>query len=413
MNNLLNKMNVFKAYPRDALLYILASFINSSGKALMWPLITLYVSTELGRTYGEAGMVILLQGLFSIFGEVIGGLLYHRVGARKLIVFSTGSSAILILSIVFITDWYSYIAIMSLLGMMNGITMPGIHSYIGFRWKEHRKRLFNFVYVCNNLGLAFGAAGGGLLASISFQLTYLVTGSITLFFTFFLFYFMKQDSSNNIEVSKGRMAKHKTPIQLLSNYRIFLFLSLGATFYWITFNFWGTGVGPYLVESGYDISVYSFLWTINGIVILAGQPITTFLKNTMAKTINSQLVAAAIFCVIGYSFLVFLHDNYVYFMIGMVVCTIGEMLILPPIPLYFSENTGNAAPFYLGISGGFASAGRMVGPLIIGNLYDIWGMISILVFVMVISFVTLTFFVIHSYSNRIISQSNRTYVETF
>ncbi|MFS0880299.1 MFS transporter [Metabacillus niabensis] len=413
--NILNKMNMFKAYPKDALVFILASFINSSGKALMWPLITLYVSSELGKSYGEAGMVILLQSLFGIFGEIIGGMLYYRLGPRKLIVGSTLASGIAILSIVFIENWYLYIVMMCALGMMNGITMPGVHSYIGFRWKEFRKRLFNIVYVCNNLGLAFGAAAGGLLAAISFQLTYVVTGVITIIFACFLFTFMESEAEETKQVNTGKILRHDAPITLLKDYKVYLFLSIGASFYWITFNFWGTGVGPYLVEQGYEISLYSFLWTINGIVILAGQPILIFLKRTIAKSINAQLITAAIFCTLGYTFLLLFHDHYNFFLLGMIVCTLGEMLILPAIPLYFSETTGRDAPFYLGVSGGFANIGRMFGPLIIGNLYDFFGIVSVLVCISGVSILTIIFFSLHAinYKSRTLSRNERKYLEMY
>ncbi|GAB7056985.1 MULTISPECIES: hypothetical protein [unclassified Paenibacillus] len=58
---------------------------------------------------------------------------------------------------------------------------------------------------------------------------------------------------------------------------------------------------------------------------------------------------------------------------GMIVCTIGEMLLLPAIPTFFSERTGKSAPFYMGLSDGFGNVGRMTRPTIYGNVYDHWG----------------------------------------
>ena len=381
--------------PLDARVYILASFINSSGKALMWPLITLYVSTELGRSYGEAGMVLLLQAFFGIIGEIVGGALYYKVGPRQLIFSSTLLSGIAIFSVIFVDNWYVYIGLMCMMGFVNGITMPGVNAYIGFRWASYRKSLFNTIYVFNNLGLAFGAAVGGVLASISFDLTYSVTGVITILFAFFLSSFMKEDVT--VRTSDLSKVKYDSSLTLLKDYKVYLFLAIGAVFYWITFNFWGTGAGPYLVELGYDISLYSLLWTINGFVILFGQPLLVFLKNTIAKSITRQIVLSSVFCFIGYFFLFHFNENYSYFIVAMVICTLGEMLLLPAIPLFFSEYTGEKAPFYMGLAGSFSNAGRMVGPLIIGNLLDGWGISLTMLFIIVCSVVSIAFFVIHLY----------------
>lgn len=54
-------MTILKNYPKEALFFIIASFINSMGNALMWPLTTLYVHNVLHRSYGDAGFVLLLQ----------------------------------------------------------------------------------------------------------------------------------------------------------------------------------------------------------------------------------------------------------------------------------------------------------------------------------------------------------------
>lgn len=68
------KLDLLKKYPRDALLFIAASFVNSTGKAIMWPLTTLYVHNIMGKSYGEAGLIVLYQALCSVIGEIVGGI---------------------------------------------------------------------------------------------------------------------------------------------------------------------------------------------------------------------------------------------------------------------------------------------------------------------------------------------------
>ena len=49
---------------------------------------------------------------------------------------------------------------------------------------------------------------------------------------------------------------------------------------------------------------------------------------------------------------------------------IGEMLISPAIPAFISERAGQAAPFYIGVTGGMGAAGRVIGPYAMGTMYD-------------------------------------------
>lgn len=412
-------LNLLKIYPKDALLFIAASFVNSTGKAIMWPLTTLYVHNIMGKSYGEAGLIVLYQALCSVIGEIVGGNLYYRLGPKLLIAGSFILSASALYGIAFTDSWPAYILCVCLLGFVNGIALPSLNAYVGFRWKEHRRTLYNLMYVCNNFGLSIGAMVGGLIASISFTLTYTFTGTTTLLFAIFLLFFMRVsggEASNSHPHSsqktdkKSTIAEEKNPFimeeahldrkSLLKNISIYLFISLGAMFFWFSFSLWSTGIAPYINEKGMDLKFYSLLWTINGFVILFGQPFTAWIKSRFAQTIVRQMFVSAIFSAMAFSFILFFHEQYIYLVLGMILATIGEMLLLPTIPTFFSERTGHYAPFYMGLSGGFSNVGRMIGPLMFGNVYDLWGIIPVIFLGTMSSFAALVMFYIHSNLNK-------------
>ncbi|MBW7458531.1 MFS transporter, partial [Paenibacillus sepulcri] len=187
-------LSVLRTFPRDALFFLMASFVNSTGKAIMWPLTTLYVHNVMGKSYGEAGLILLYQALASVVGEFIGGNLYYRVGPKTLITAAFTVSSAALFTIAFTHNWPLYMVLVCLLGISNGISMPSMNAYVGFRWKEHRRKLYNVMYVCNNFGLSIGAMVGGLIASISFSFTYMLTGGTTFLFAVFLFFFMKESA---------------------------------------------------------------------------------------------------------------------------------------------------------------------------------------------------------------------------
>lgn len=410
------KLDLLKKYPRDALLFIAASFVNSTGKAIMWPLTTLYVHNVMGKSYGEAGLIVLYQALCSVIGEFVGGNLYYRLGPKVLITGSFIISASALYGIAFTDSWTAYIVCICLLGFVNGIALPSLNAYVGFRWKEHRRTLYNLMYVCNNFGLSIGAMVGGLIASISFTLTYTFTGTTTILFALFLLFFMRLNTSKASQASEAQSSKINNIIDenhlhesgsvnldrksLLKNISLYMFISLGAMFFWISFSLWSTGIAPYIDEKGMDLKFYSLLWTINGLVILFGQPFTSWVKSRFAQTIVRQMFVSALFSAVAFTFILFFHEQYIYLVIGMILATIGEMMLLPTIPTFFSERTGLHAPFYMGLSGGFANVGRMIGPLMFGNVYDLWGIVPVIFIGTMSSFAALAMFYIHSNVNK-------------
>lgn len=393
------------------MLFILASFVNATGSAFMWPLTTLYVHNELQRSMGDAGFVLMLQSLAGIVGQFLGGALFHRLGAKKLIVGSLLLGAIAQVSILFTADWYVYMGLMSAVGFLNSVTMPAIQAFIGFRWKERRRELFNVVYVGNNLGMAIGTSLAGILASYSFALTFLFNGISTFGFAIFFFIFMNRYANmeaENLEVSQTHLEKDESAWHLLFRYKVYLFLALGAASIWFSNSVWGTAVAAFIDDQGMSIAAYSVLWTINGIIIFAGQPVTSWLKRTMAKSLSAQLVTSAVCYAVGFGFMLFFYDDYWALVLGMIISTFGEMLMAPTIPAFITEKTGSSAPFYLGVVGSFGSGGRLFGPLIMGHMYDGGGVSPVLLLATLMSvFATLLFFV-HGSFHRADSSDSQT-----
>ncbi|MFP3415904.1 MFS transporter, partial [Bacillus sp. SIMBA_074] len=91
------------------------------------------------------------------------------------------------------------------------------------------------------------------------------------------------DSANEAAQDK----KRTNSFALLLRYQLYLFMALGAAFIFFSNTVWNTGVAPYITEKGMPLSSYSWLWTINGIIIFAGQPITSWLKRIMRQNLSA------------------------------------------------------------------------------------------------------------------------------
>ncbi|MCI3923172.1 MFS transporter [Paenibacillus sp. TRM 82003] len=358
--------------------FLIASLINATGSALMWPLVSMFVFDELGRSMTDAGLVILVQSLGGIAGQLLGGALYHKAGVRRLIVGSLALNAVGLLCLPAASaHWTVFVALMAWIGLFNAMAMPAIQSFIGFRFTERRAEMFNIVYVANNIGVALGTAMSGFLADFSYTFSFIANGvSSALFAVFFFVYLKMSGESHPAGGTAGtQRAADVRPSAwlLLRNIRLYLFLAVGGLLLHLGNSIWNAGVSPFIISEGLSKQYYGLLWTLNGILIFAAQPIVAWIRVRLAKSVQSQMTASSLFYCAGFA-VILAVPNYPGMVAGMVLATLGEMLIAPAVPAYLSEYAGKDAPFYIGLTGGVGAAGRVVGPYAMGVLYDSGGL---------------------------------------
>jgi predicted MFS family arabinose efflux permease len=176
-------------------------------------------------------------------------------------------------------------------------------------------------------------------------------------------------------------------------------MGIGSLFLLLGNSIWNTGVSPFIISEGWPKKTYGFLWTLNGILIFAAQPLVTMIKRWFASTSTAQMTASALFYLGGYAFLLWM-PNYPGLVLGMVLATLGEMLISPAMPSFISDHAGRSAPFYLGLSGGIGAVGRVIGPYFMGRLYDSGGLAPTAWLACAMALLSVGFFVIHALFNR-------------
>ncbi|AHV99425.1 MFS transporter [Paenibacillus sabinae] len=396
-------MRFLDNYPREVKVFLAASLINATGSALMWPLITMYVYGELGRSMQDAGLVILIQSLGGIAGQLLGGSLYHKVGVSRLIVGALAMNALVLFTLpAASSSWRLFIIAMGLVGLFNALSMPAIQAFIGFRFAERRAELFNIVYVANNIGVAAGTALSGFLADISYMLSFVLNGVSSAVFAVFFFVYLRQvgDTRGTVSAeSKKAQPRAVSNWKLMGNTRIYLFMALGSLFLLIGNSIWNTGVSPFIISEGLPKKYYGFLWTLNGILIFAAQPLVALVKRWFAAGSAAQMTASAVFYLSGY-IVILTMPSYAGMLFAMLLTTLGEMLIAPAMPAFISEHAAHGAPFYLGLTGGIGAVGRVLGPFFMGSLFDAGGLAPTAWLACGVAVLAVGFFVIHAYGSR-------------
>jgi MFS family permease len=390
--------------PRILWLLIIGMAVNVTGNSFLWPLNTIYIHDLLGKSLSVAGFVLMLNSGASVIGNLIGGHFFDKLGGYKSILLGIGITLLALISLTFWHSWPEYVVFLTIVGFGTGIIFPAMYAMAGSVWKEGGRKAFNALYVAQNLGVAIGSALGGLVADYSFQLIFLANTVLYIVFLLIAVFGYKGISANS--VVKSALVQENSPSKNRKNMQALMILCVGYLLCWVAYVQWSTTVASYTQEIHISLAQYSLLWTINGALIVVGQPLLTGVLKYFAKSLKVQMVIGIIIFII--SFLVASKASaFSGFLVGMIILTIGEMFIWPAVPtVAFSLAPKGREGFYQGVVNSTATGGRMIGPLLGGILVDLNGMsmlFTVLIGLFVISIFTTVF-----YDRKIKSQKPQT-----
>jgi MFS family permease len=374
-------MSIWRSYPKNLKVLLIAMLINSTGMAFLWPLHTIYMIQGMGKTLSEAGFVLMLHSGAEIVGSFLGGYLFDRIRGKRTLLLAVLASACFIFIISVGLAWPIYILMMILLGLAIGTIFPPIYALAGVVWKEGGRKSFNLIYLVLNFGVAVGTALGGIVAQFSFQYVFWVNGFTYLVFIFIVWFALEEPAPviEAAKVKKEPVLKPKKEVRpAKQSFNSLLILCLGFMFCWVTYIQWQTSISNYMHQLGFPLSAYSSLWTINGVLILLGQPLIQWFMARIKAPMKWQLLSGVLFFMATFGLLSQSH-SYGGFVAGMVIMTIGEILIFPAVPAIADRLAPNdRRGMYQGLVSGAANVGRTIGPLLGGLLYDGFGPLVLL-----------------------------------
>ncbi|MFC7393571.1 MDR family MFS transporter [Scopulibacillus cellulosilyticus] len=376
--------------PKSLWLLIIGMVLNVTGTSFLFPLNTIYIHEHLGHSLTFAGFVLMLNSGAGIVGNLIGGILFDRIGGYKSIlsgvIVATVSGFLMAL---FHSTW-PYTIFLTIIGFGSGLIFPSMYALAGTVWPEGGRKSFNALYVAQNLGVALGASVGGFIASISFVYIFVVNGFMYLFFTILVLLTYKSIDPRNeaidvqtsiIEQSGAIKNKHK--------FYALVVLCIGLFICWIAYVQWQSTISVYTQSLGIPLAKYSLLWSINGLLIVLGQPLAALMTKYL-KLPKAQILTGIAIFVISFISLLFSHQ-FTGFLISMIILTLGEMLVWPAVPSIAQDLAPKGrSGFYQGFVNSVSTGGRMVGPLIGGFIVDLTN-IHVLIYILLFIYIGAVF----------------------
>lgn len=359
------------AYPADVWLLGLGSFINITGLSLLWPINAVYIHTQLGQSMTTAGLVLMLYSAAGFVGSFVAGWLYDKVGLLPVMVSGIGVAGVVICLPGIAQNLAVYLFVMAVFGMTCAMPFPAMNALAGQVWPEGGRRSFNFLYVANNLGVAVGTALGGVVAAWSFRAVFF---GIAVFYGLFMVVVLTVYRKRFGQFHRRQTGTNETsglPNHLLPRipWVAVAVLLLGFVLAWLVYVQWQSTVSVFMQQLGFPLPMYSLLWTLNGILIFALQPLISWVTHRMTRLDTQMLLGVCLFALSF--FLLSFSVRYGSFVTAMVVTTLGEMFVWPAVPAAIAQMAPAGRIGTLqGLGNAAAICGRMIGPVIGGYLYD-------------------------------------------
>lgn len=350
----------------------LVVFIDLLGFGIILPLLP-YIAEKFQASPLQIGLLTAVYSLFQLIASPILGRLSDRYGRKKLLVISQFGSAVgyLLLGLA------GNLPLLFLSRIIDGITGGNIsiaQAYIAdVTTKENRAKGMGMMGAAFGLGFIFGPAIGGALSKISYSAPAYFATAVSLLTVFTTYFFLKETVNTKKAVKSPRtkfsFVEFKRVLSLYPiGILIVVFFLMNTSFSVMQGNFalWTQRTFDFKPENN------GWLFTYIGVLAVIFQlrllPFVT--KKFHEKTI---LRWSIIFMFVGMILIpLSLSPNFLY--IALFFLPLGNGLAMPTVQALATENVPpEEYGETLGIMQSAGSMGRIIGPILGGEIFQTLG----------------------------------------
>lgn len=167
-------VDAFRGLPRDVWWLSVALLVNRAGTMVL-PFLSLYLTREIGMGVVEAGHLVALFGVGSVTGSALGGWLSDRIDPVVVQRWALVLTGALMLALIGVSRPVWLRVLFFLVGLVGDAFRPAMMVAVTRSSPiELRTRSFALMRLAANAGMAIGPATGGWLATIDYDLLFVV-----------------------------------------------------------------------------------------------------------------------------------------------------------------------------------------------------------------------------------------------
>lgn len=320
---------IYREFPQKFWLVVFVSFIDRIGGTLLFPFMSLYITSRFNVGMTQAGLILGLFSIFGLVGGMVGGALTDRLGRRKPILFGLVFSALSTLSLGLVNNYNMLIPLAVLVGLLSDVGGPAHSAMIAdILPVNQRQEGFGILRVVANLAWIIGPTIGGFVANRNFFLLFVadVVMSLIVAVLFYILIPETKPTPRAGEQGESVLSTFKGYGVVLRDGAYMAFLVAGVLM-GLVYQQMYNSLSVYLRDAhGIQSQGYGFLMTTSAVtVILLQFQVTRKIKSHAPFLL---MALGTLFYMAGFSMFGFVNAYWL-FMLAIVIITIGEMIIMP------------------------------------------------------------------------------------
>ena len=361
-----------KEYPGQFWLLFVGMLISTIGSSMIWPFLMIYVSKKLQLPLTQTASLMSINAIMGLIFSFVAGPITDRLGRKWVMVISLLGTGLTYLYMSAAGTYVEFAITQCFMGALGPLYRVGADAMMAdLIPAEKRPDAYSLMRMSNNAGVSIGPAVGGIIATQSYNLAFLIAAGGMIFYALLMTLRAHETlpataasslKGKSLFTGYGRIFKDREFLGFVS---AFTLTSMLASLVWILL--------PVYANTNFKVpeNQYGFIPTTNAIMVVAFQFLVTLVTKKF-KPLAVMAVGTAFYAVA--TFMVSLFTGFWGFWICMVIMTVGELILIPTASTF----TANIAPMdmrgrYMSIFGLTWSVAFGIAPILGGFLNDQFG----------------------------------------
>lgn len=364
-----------RAFPPQIWLLFAGTLLSSTGQALVWPFLTIFIREQLDIPLSRITLLFTLQAIAGFAATALVSPLMDRFGRKWLMVIGLVASSTVLVMMSQAATYPQWALLLPLYGVVNTIFRIGSYAMVADMVSaERRAAMYALLRMGDNLGIAVGPALGGFLVAVAYELTYFLAAGIQIALAGFVAAMIAETlptvSGEAAALARGHASESSglgygpllrdRPFLML--WGLYILMQIANSMVFVL-------LGVYIKEN-YAISEdrYGLIIGVNALMVVFFQYAVTRASSRRAPL--NVIAAGGVFQAMGLGVFA-MSRGFAAFLGGMVVFTVGELLLVPTA----TALAANIAPpqmraRYMGVFSLSFRVGSGIGPVVGGLLND-------------------------------------------